>query len=321
MSLQDARPSGIVEERTVANWRDLAVIVAVLLLLLLLVAVRPWAPWLAPVQALVGAVVMFVVPGYCLQALLFPIHDDLDGYERLGLSLGFSVGVLPLLVLVLEYTPGLDLSSEWLIISHATLVLLLVALVFVRRQTMTSSTPLFAPSVAPRTMWRQLPPIERRVYLGSLVAVLLVMGVTTWVVLRPTDGELLTEFYILGAEGQAVGYPREAVAGEPVTVTMGITNQEQTAQTYNVEVWVTWAWDPAAWETMVKEVGPITLEPGATLEQSVEWEMPWSADDVQVFFNLKREGDAEPYRQTMFVLDVLPNPDEESQQSGPLEGN
>ncbi len=321
MSLQDARPSEIANQRTLPAWHDLALVLATVLLLLLVIALRPMAPWLLPVQVLVGAVVVFLVPGYCLQAVLFPVEDDLDGYERVGLSLGFSIGVLPLLALVLEHTPGLDLSAGWLIASHATLVLLLAALVLVRRQ-FVSSVSAFAPPVVPSRRWlRGLPPLERWVYLGVLVVVLLMSGLTAWVVLRPVEDEFLTEFYILGAEGQAVGYPREAVVGEPVSVTMGITNQEQTAQTYTVEVWVTWAWDPDNWDEMVAEVGPITLEPGATVEQPISWEMPWVADDAQVFFNLKREGDEAPYRQTMFVLDVAPSLDDESQMPGPLEGN
>ncbi len=45
------------------------------------------------------------IPGYLLIAALFPRNDDLDGIERVALSFGLSIAVVPLIGLALNYTP------------------------------------------------------------------------------------------------------------------------------------------------------------------------------------------------------------------------
>jgi len=44
-------------------------------------------------------------PGYTLIAALFPGREDLDGIERVALSFGLSIAVVPLIGLILNYTP------------------------------------------------------------------------------------------------------------------------------------------------------------------------------------------------------------------------
>jgi uncharacterized membrane protein len=45
------------------------------------------------------------IPGYILIAALFPDNEDLDGIERFALSFGLSLAIVPLIGLVLNYTP------------------------------------------------------------------------------------------------------------------------------------------------------------------------------------------------------------------------
>jgi len=45
------------------------------------------------------------LPGYALIAALFPSKNDLDGIERLALSFGLSIAVVPLIGLGLNFTP------------------------------------------------------------------------------------------------------------------------------------------------------------------------------------------------------------------------
>jgi len=80
---------------------------------------------------LVLPLVLFL-PGYSLIAALFPRKDDLDGIERIALSFGLSIAVVPLLGLTLNYTPfGIRLSPVLIVLSVFTIVLAVVA--YVRR--------------------------------------------------------------------------------------------------------------------------------------------------------------------------------------------
>ena len=49
--------------------------------------------------------VILFIPGYVLIAALFPEKTSIDGIERFALSVGLSIAVVPLIGLVLNYTP------------------------------------------------------------------------------------------------------------------------------------------------------------------------------------------------------------------------
>lgn len=59
----------------------------------------------SPIRVALGLPFVLFFPGYTLIAALYPRRDDLDGIERLALSLGLSLAVVPLIGLVLNYTP------------------------------------------------------------------------------------------------------------------------------------------------------------------------------------------------------------------------
>ncbi|MGD0952643.1 MAG: DUF1616 domain-containing protein [Methanotrichaceae archaeon] len=52
-----------------------------------------------------GLVTVLFLPGYALIAALFPRKDDIDSIERVALSFGLSIAVVPLIGLGLNYTP------------------------------------------------------------------------------------------------------------------------------------------------------------------------------------------------------------------------
>src|SRR3989304_2036405 len=58
-----------------------------------------------PLRIVFGLPFVLFLPGYALIAALFPRKDDLDGIERIALSFGLSIAVVPLIGLALNYTP------------------------------------------------------------------------------------------------------------------------------------------------------------------------------------------------------------------------
>ncbi|MGB9827804.1 DUF1616 domain-containing protein [Thermosphaera chiliense] len=62
-------------------------------------------PTLTPLRYLLGTVYVLFLPGYVLVEALYPGEDDLKPLERLALSIGLSLAVIPLIGLLLNYTP------------------------------------------------------------------------------------------------------------------------------------------------------------------------------------------------------------------------
>ena len=81
-----------------------------------------------PVRVVLGLLLVLFLPGYSLIAALFPRRDDLDGIERIALSFGLSIAVVPLLGLGLNYTPyGIRLVPILAVLSVFTVSLAVIA--------------------------------------------------------------------------------------------------------------------------------------------------------------------------------------------------
>ncbi|MDY6864701.1 MAG: DUF1616 domain-containing protein [Halobacteriota archaeon] len=88
---------------------DIILVITLTILCVIFVMVPPLNETGA--RVILGLLFVLFFPGYSLIAALFPRKDDLDGIERVALSFGLSIAVVPLIGLVLNYTPfGIRLS-------------------------------------------------------------------------------------------------------------------------------------------------------------------------------------------------------------------
>jgi uncharacterized membrane protein len=77
-----------------------------------------------PLRIVLGIPLVLFIPGYSLISALFPKNDELDGIERIALSIGLSICVVVFIGLALNYTPwGIRLGPILLSISAFTLIL------------------------------------------------------------------------------------------------------------------------------------------------------------------------------------------------------
>jgi len=60
---------------------------------------------LKAIRIVLGLAFILFIPGYVLVFALFPKRDDIDVIERVALSFGLSIAVVPLVGLALNYTP------------------------------------------------------------------------------------------------------------------------------------------------------------------------------------------------------------------------
>lgn len=175
------------------------------------------------------------VPGYVLVAALYPDRREIDWIERVALSLGLSIAVVPLLGLLLNFTPfGVRLAPLL-----GTLMIFTAgvgALAYHRRMQIPVAN---RPSI---NLVFELPGkhedtlVDKALAVGVAASVIVAGLAFAYVLLVPRIGERFTEFYILGPGGNASGYPTRLNVSEPSHVTIGITDREGATVRYTVLV-------------------------------------------------------------------------------------
>ena len=110
--------------------KDLALVITFTLLCIPFILIPPLND--TPIRIILGLPLVLFLPGYSLIAALFPRKDDLDAIERIALSFGLSIAIVPLLGLALNYTPfGIRLFPILIVLSIFTISLAIGA--YVRR--------------------------------------------------------------------------------------------------------------------------------------------------------------------------------------------
>lgn len=112
--------------------KDLVAIIIFVVISVVFIVVPPLNA--TPLRIIVGFPLVLFLPGYSLICALFPKKNEMDGIEKIALSIGLSIAVVVIIGLVLNYTPGgIRLGPILLAISSFTLVL--AALTTARRET------------------------------------------------------------------------------------------------------------------------------------------------------------------------------------------
>jgi uncharacterized membrane protein len=192
-----------------------------------------------------GIPLVLFIPGYALIAALFPGAGDIDGIERVALSFGLSIALVPLTGLALNYTPfGIRLDPIVIALSILTLGLCLAAQyrrarlppgerfsVPFRELGGAVSAEFFPKAGSSRT--------DRILSLVLLVALVAAVAATVFVIVVPKEGEKFTEFFILGENRKAADYPSRLFTGVTSSpLFIGIGNHEYRTVTYTVETYL-----------------------------------------------------------------------------------
>lgn len=250
-------------------------------------------------RSILGLLFVIFFPGYALVAALFPKKSNLDGVERLALSFALSIAVVPLIGLILNYTPwGIRLES--IVLSILCFILIMAALALYRRRSLApeerfelnfrASLSRLALSMKGQKLWEGLLAVL------LLIAICGAIGTIVYVVNSPKVGEKFTEFYILDPEGKAENYPKEITLGNEGKVIVGIVNHEQETMTYGVEIDID--------GDKVSDTGSIPLDNQAKWEQEVNFAPTRTGLSQKVEFLLYKGQSSEPYQRLYFWVDV-----------------
>lgn len=187
--------------------------------------------------------VMLFIPGYCLIAALFPKDSTIDLIERIALSIGLSIAVVPLIGLGLNFTPwGIRLETVVISVTFFTWGMILVA--YYRRSSLSDEEQFRIPfsAISPRILNVFSPPGRTRVdrLLSVVLALVAIVAIITTlcVIIFPQNGERFTEFFILGENRTAANYPDAIRPGQNYPMYVGIVNHEYRDTSYTIETWL-----------------------------------------------------------------------------------
>lgn len=251
----------------------------------------------SPLRTALGVPFVLFFPGYILISVLFPSGKDLDGIERLALSIGLSLAIVPLIGLALNYTPwGIRLAP--MLLSLFVFILLMSALSLYRRGKLPPEKK-FSPTL-PLKMpkWSTLPRTDKLFIGGFLIGIVAVGGLTVYLASSPKIGEQFTEFYVLGSNGKLADYPTNMTLGQNGTVILGITNHEYKNVTYRVAISLN--------NQTLETINNIQLSHEANWTQNYILTPKETGDRMKLEFNLYKEATDEPYRSLQLWITVKP---------------
>jgi uncharacterized membrane protein len=197
-------------------------------------------------QTLVSVVfalpVVLFIPGYCFIAVLFPKNDDISLSERIALSIGLSVAIVPLIGFWLNFTPwGIRLEPVLVSLTVFTLVMVLIAH-YLRALLPQEKRFDVHFSGIPGTFWNTLT-LKESSKVGRLLTVILTLIllasilVAVYVIGVPKEGERFTEFFILGENRTAADYPTMILSTKNYPMYIGVASHENRNITYTIETW------------------------------------------------------------------------------------
>jgi uncharacterized membrane protein len=174
------------------------------------------------------------VPGYVLVAALFPSNTELDWIERLALSFGLSIAVVPLLGLLLNFVWAIQFLPIVVTITIFTVLVGLAA--HLRRTRLPPERRLSATLEISIAGWKGYGSLDKLLTIVLAASIVIAAATLAYVLLVPRPGERFTEFYILGPSGNATQYPTALSRGQNGTVIIGLANHESANVTYTVRV-------------------------------------------------------------------------------------
>lgn len=252
-----------------------------------------------------GLPLVLFLPGYTLIAALFPAKSDLDGIERTALSFGLSIAIVPLIGLVLNYTPfGIRLLP--VLISLSIFIFIMCWLAYTRRASLPEteafeiSFSAAALSLKNGIFEKSESKLDRALTIILILSILMSVATLEYVILTPKEGEHFTEFYVLGPQGIADNYTTDYTLGQSGTMIVGIVNHEYRPVNYTMQVRLENQLLP-----LPENLQHITLDHNETWEETVTFTPPLVGQNMKLEFLLFNETDkTTPYRDLHLWINV-----------------
>ncbi len=250
----------------------------------------------AAVRVVLGLMFVLFFPGYALMAALFPRRQDLEPVERIALSFGLSLAIVPLVGLLLNYIPwGIRLWP--ILISLSIFVGLCTVVAAFRRVTLPQEEAFVLTLPTELTHLRHLNILS---VVSALVLTASLAALGTAIYLAATSSgrsEKFTEFYVLGSGGKAEGYAKELAVEEKAKIILGVANHEGGQITYRIETRLP--------DGVSAGSTSISLDDGERRELPMSLSVTKAGSHQRLDFILYKDGEAGgPYRSLHLFVDV-----------------
>jgi len=249
-----------------------------------------------PLRIVLGLLSILFLPGYSLMAAFFPKKGQFDIIEFIALSFVLSIAVVPLIGLILNYSPW-DIALEPILIC-ITLFILVAACIALYRRWRLPQEERFGPRLRIKLPnWGGQSKLEKALVAVLLLVILASIGGFGYAAATSGVEERFTEFYVVGPGGTAEGYPQELALGEEGRAILGIVNHEHEAAGYLVVIEI---------DGKVQTTGAVS----AYLAHEVKWEGPVSfiptkaGENQKVEFLLYKDKEKAPYLELHLWVDV-----------------
>jgi len=244
------------------------------------------------IKTILGIPLVLFIPGYVLISALFPNKNDLDGIERIALSFGLSIAIVPLIGLGLNFTPwGIRFGPILAALILFSLCLLIIAhsrrLGLPRKERFEIS--LNAIAAVKGEIMGEKNRTDKILTIVLILSIMVSLFTLVYVIVTPKQGEKFTEFYILGPGGKAADYPREVIPGAPINLIVGIVNHEFSDVNYTLKAQI-------ENDTFLER--KILLPNNETWEKPVSFTINRTGSNLKLQFLLYREVNVTPYRET-----------------------
>jgi uncharacterized membrane protein len=224
-------------------------------------------------------------PGYALVSALFPRKDDLDFVERITLSVGLSIAIVPFIGLILHFTFGIKLYP--VLFSMVIAIFLLSIVAWYRRRKIEEA---FTFTIEIR--WVELSRGEK-VYRAFILLLIFFAFVVMIQTVAAPKIEKFTEFYILEASGMA-DFPKNLTVGESAEFIIGVRNHEAKDEEYRVVILLG--------DETIKTIDGIKLKHEERWEEKVSFNATKVGENMRLEFLLYK--DEEPYRSLQLLINV-----------------
>ena len=252
-------------------------------------------------RIVVGLPVVLFFPGFALLAALFPRKESLNDIERVALSFGLSIVVVPLIGLALNYTPwGIRLYP--ILISLFIFIFTMSVIGWFRNRKLLEEERIALhlnlkfPSLF--HLWSSQSLRDKIITVVLAIFVIGAIGTLVYIIRQPRNVEKFTEFYILNDAGKVENYPGTIIAGQSAKVILGVINHENEATPYRIEI--------TLGGKNVRRIEPFTLNAEQKQEQEITITPAETGERQKLVFLLYKDDSPDEFETLQLWIDVVP---------------
>ena len=191
--------------------------------------------FLSGVGNIAATPLILFAPGYVLVAAIYPGKGQIEWIERIALSVGLSIAVVPILGLVLNFTPfAFRFAPIVAILSSFTISIGLFA--YWRRMRLPVNERVSVTLVLVPPSWKGFTLTDKATTIGLSGAIIVALIAGGYLISTPTPAERFTEFFVLSSTGNVTDYPTNLTTSKPGTVILTILNHEASTIAYSIRV-------------------------------------------------------------------------------------